>query len=217
MRMLKALVSVCGTSALMLLLSASAARASTFTFTLNCTIVDATTCTPGGNFGTIELTDNGNVVDFKITLLTLNVDAIALNWDTTQGGALPIDTRWSTPALPGVNITSGTDNQGPTMRFDIRINPDNNPTPSNPLLFSLLLDSGGTNIDAAYFNVKDDVNQTYGAVRVLNATNTGPAYGALDSLTIGTTAATVPEPATLALLGTGIIGLTMSIRRKRRA
>jgi hypothetical protein len=73
-----------------------------------------------------------------------------------------------------------------------------------------------TNANVFFFGVvSSDPGLKIASVRILNtAPDQGDAFG-IDDLTIGTAAA-VPEPASLALLGSGVLGLAAGyVRRKR--
>jgi hypothetical protein len=73
-----------------------------------------------------------------------------------------------------------------------------------------------TNADVFFFGVvSSDPSLKIASVRILNtAPDQGDAFG-IDDLTIGTAAA-VPEPASLALLGAGALGLAAGNVRRRR-
>jgi hypothetical protein len=194
--------------------AAGTASASSITYSLNCTLTGPpAVCTAGGPFGSVTLSDDASANDIDITVSLLNgtqtVNFIALNW---SGATVPA-TGWSATTGSGtVTVTPGNNATGPFLNFDLRVDPSGN---FNPLTLRLSNSAFG-NLDPSMFDVKDPVlNAVYLDVN----TGAGTAeirYGSTaHDVSAGTTATTVPEPATLALVGIGAMLAASRLRRRQ--
>jgi hypothetical protein len=93
---------------------------------------------------------------------------------------------------------------------------------NTPFLFEALL--GGTVVDSFSANVGVSSNDFYGfsndvfnAIRITQTGAGGGPYWVADNIQFGAAANAVPEPATLSLVGLGLIGLSVMIRRRTKA
>ena len=213
-------------------------HASSISFTFDCTVQNTTpaTCTASQPVGTVTLTDSvvdPNRVDLNVTLFSsalsgvTGLDKLFLNYDNsvTVGGATHRTFGLvSQSALAGDHASAGNTNinfnaVGPfhTM-LDLSVDPNNNPG----LTFagSLVVYStdgplhAESNLDVSMFDDQDANGLLYAAFNTLGA-NQNQQYGALTMATPGDPVSTVPEPATLTLLGTSLVGLAYRLRSRK--
>jgi hypothetical protein len=156
-----------------LLSCAAVTQAAQIVFTLDCRVVDASTCTSAGPFGTLTLTDSvidPTRVDLDLVITTptsatfQGIDEFFLNFDTVTGPSLtgrqfrvvPVSTPAGNNGTTFVTLTATTsyssDSLGPPSTantLDLSINPSNPPaSPITTFTGSLLLRtsaSGGIN------------------------------------------------------------------------
>jgi hypothetical protein len=211
----------------LLTVGASTASADTFTFT-SCHITGG--C-PSTNFGTVTLTQSGTAVIFDVTLINGNTfvetgaggnmlfafnDSLAgstiTNITTTINGTtvsvIPGGVSGATNLSPfqadgtgfftaGVYCTDQSDcNGGSTPDF-------------NDLHFTV------TDATIAQLTTANSLGNIFIADIQCGATQTGCTSGLTGPVDVSTTS--TPEPASLMLLGSGLVGLATFVRKKRKS
>jgi hypothetical protein len=193
------------------------ARAAVITYQLN-TIIGGQINSGYGDqvttgIGTVTYADdstNANEVDVTIALtsgfkaleITMNADAKALGGTLTTG--------------PGITASSNDVSAGGYKgSFDIAVPDNGNLGNSDTVTFTLALDGGSTNIDPSDFNLLDTLGLVYNAVHVTNCSTNAACDANGGSIWVGNgpVVASVPEPASIAVLGAGLLGISMLRRR----
>lgn len=186
------------------------------TFDLNC-VLSSSGCAPSVSYGTITLTDNGNSVNVTVDLVGAGIHKIqefGLNFNPSLDNA-----GWS---VTGTTVTANEDaiqaNGYTAGKFDLDI-PSTGNLGFEP--FSGTISKTSTNLDPATFDFNDTNNLVRGFVHIGNISCTAngctPGVGGADSLWVGARPSTVPEPASVILLGSGLVSIGLWGMKRRKA
>jgi hypothetical protein len=174
------------------------------------------------SFGKITLDDNLKMVDVAVDLYggsgVHKVEVVDLNYDDNNfSNSSNFNTVGSEDVKVNENgIKANGYNGG---KFDLQI-PKTGNLDWEPYTFTLKLDNGASNLDPGDFNFQDSGYAYYVAVHIGNFGGT-PGVGGGDSIWVASSGRVtsgedpIPEPATILLVGSGLVGLARIVRRKK--